>query len=269
MVYVFIIAAVAAILYKVYQKRQAADGDSAYVGTFEFENWQNGATHLISSRMSFFLLLDYEERSRFLDRTYQIMNALQFVSREEGFEVTDEMRMLVSASMCQLTFGWTELLPPNLKQIDLFSESFYSQAARAEVKGLTLPGRTMLSWRYFQEGYQIDNDKINLGLHELAHTIWDEMYNYDSVKEELDRWQRVATPEFIRMRRNADSGFFRDYAGTNMEELWACSIECFFEAPEEFYAQLPDFYKSLSEILNQDTLARALRKKQAATIPVA
>ena len=226
-----------------------------------YSDWEPSATALISQRMSYYFLLEEDEKQKFRERTFEIMNSLKFVSREEGFEVTDEMRILVSAAMSQLTFGWKELIPPDLKQIDLFSESFYSRLSRADVKGLTLPGRTMLSWKYFQEGYKVDNDKINLGLHELAHTIWDERYNYESVEEIFTEWESTATTEFSSMQRHIDSGFFRDYAATNKQELWACSVECFFEAPQEFHSRLPEIYRSVANILNQDMIERAQKVK--------
>lgn len=215
---------------------------------------------LIKKRMTYYHLLEEDEKSKFLRRTIQLRESLRFVSREEGFDVTDEMRILISASLAQLTFGWTELKPPHLEQVDLFSESFYSRLVEADVKGLTFPNRVMLSWRYFQEGYQIDNDKVNLGLHELAHSVWDEGYWDDGVKDTLNKWAESASDEFGKMQRHVDSGFFREYAATNKLELWACSVECFFEAPIEFQQRLPEIYTALAEFINQDMVGRMRRK---------
>jgi len=220
------------------------------------ELFKTADEQIIKSRMSYYGLLSGEEREKFLTRTYQIMNSLNFVSREEGFEVTDEMRVLISASMAQLTFGWTEIKPPHLEQIDLISESFFSHLKNAEVKGLTLPNRVILSWKYFQEGYQIDNDKINLGLHELAHSVWDETYDNDNLKDELSAWVQIANQELQKMQRHIDCHFFRDYAATNIQELWACSVECFFEAPVEFQQKLPGLYAVLADFINQDMVGR-------------
>lgn len=221
---------------------------------------------LIKNRMTYYHLLEKDEQIKFLTRTVQLRESLKFVSREEGFDVTDEMRILVSASLAQLTFGWTELKPPHLEQIDLFSESFYSRLVEADVKGLTFPNRVMLSWRYFQEGYQIDNDKVNLGLHELAHSVWDEGYWDEKVKDTLDQWAESAADEFGKMQRHVDCGFFREYAATNTLELWACSVECFFEAPIEFQQRLPEVYESLAAFINQDMVGRMRRRPVVETI---
>ena len=225
---------------------------------------------LIAARMTYYHMLTDEEKVRFLSRTSQLRRSLAFVSREEGFDVSDEMRVLISASLAQLSFGWDELKPPHLEQIDLFSESFYSRLVESDVKGLTLPNRVMLSWHYFQEGYQIDNDKVNLGLHELAHAVWDERYWDSKLRAELEQWSEVAADEFQRMQRHVDSGFFRDYAATNTLELWACSVECFFEAPVEFQQKLPQLYDALAGFINQDMAGRAMRvpvRAEAATAP--
>ena len=230
-----------------------------------YPEWEPVAKQIISERMSYYYLLENDEQEMFIKRTFQVMTSLDFVSKEEGFEVTDEMKILISAAITQITFGWTEIKPPDLRQIGLFSESFYSDLVQADVKGLTLPGRTMLSWKYFQEGYKIDNDRINLGLHELAHAVWDERYTDGNVQGSLSGWEAIAAVEFGKMQRHIDSGFFRDYAATNMQELWACSIECFFEAPAEFHNKLPELYGSIAGILNQDMLGR-IKKAKTTTI---
>jgi len=244
------------------------NGNEVKVGPVEMETFKSSEESLIRGRMTYYSLLEDEEKDKFLMRTRELMESLAFVSREEGFEVTDEMRVLVSASLAQLSFGWTELKPPHLEQIDLFSDSFYSRLAGADVKGLTLPNRVMLSWKYFQEGYRIDNDKVNLGLHELAHSIWDETYWDYKMKDELDQWIQVANVEFQKMQRHIDSGFFRDYATTNTKELWACSVECFFEAPIEFQQKIPDLYNAVQEIINQNMVARIQRKPFIRNKPV-
>jgi Mlc titration factor MtfA (ptsG expression regulator) len=224
---------------------------------------------IIKGRITFFWVLEEEDKERFIRRTILIKEQLSFVSREEGFTVTEEMRILVSAAIAQLTFGWAECLPPNLQQIDLFSESFYSRLVGADVKGLTFKGRTMLSWRYFNEGYQIDNDKVNLGLHELAHTVWDERYNFSSLNEELKKWDDAAEIEYERMRQHKDSGYLRPYAATNEAEFWACCVECFFEDPIGFKGKLPALYYAMADIFNQDMLSRAYRKAYLLSQPSA
>jgi Mlc titration factor MtfA (ptsG expression regulator) len=72
----------------------------------------------------------------------------------------------------------------------------------------------------------------------------------------FDEWQEKAYIEFERMARNDQHPFLRKYASTNIHEFWAVCIEHFFEAPLEFRKQLPELYRAMSKILNQDIAAR-------------
>ena len=60
------------------------------------------------------------------------------------------------------------------------------------------------------------------------------------------------------MRLGTDSHFLRNYASTNIEEFWACSVECFFEAPIEFKKNIPDLYSKMCQVLKQDMAERML-----------
>ena len=46
--------------------------------------------------------------------------------------------------------------------------------------------------------------------------------------------------------------YLRGYAFSNIQEFWAVSIEAFFENPKELKYYLPDLYRALCNVLNQD-----------------
>jgi hypothetical protein len=230
------------------------------------EMFKNAEENLIRSRMSYYGLLDKDEKAIFLARTLAVMDSLIFSSPESGFIVTDEMRILVSASVTQVTFGWTEIKSPDLNEISLVSVG-RSEQMHTAFEAMDIPHVVTLSWKYFQEGYQIDNDKINLGLHELAYSIWDETFLDFKSRGELQPWIHVAGIELQKMQRHIDSGFFRSNAASSIQELWACSVECFFEAPIEFQQKLPDLYSVMADVLNQDMAERMRRTSMSAPSP--
>ena len=119
-------------------------------------------------------------------------------------------------------------------------------------------GRTMLSWPDFEQGYLIPDDKYNLGLHELAHSLWFNYFDSDEIRASFDEFHVTAMREMQRMCDAGDGNFLRAYAETNIEEFWACSVEAFFEAPLEFKAKLPLLYDKVANVLKQDMAQRVL-----------
>jgi hypothetical protein len=58
------------------------------------------------------------------------------------------------------------------------------------------------------------------------------------------------------MQCDGKKNVLRPYAATNLEEFWAVSVECFFEAPIEFKRSIPQLYHKTGAILNQDMAER-------------
>lgn len=178
-----------------------------------------------------------------------------FVGRE-GLLITDEIRVLISASAVQLTFGLKEYTISHLHTINVFPKVFYSKLFETSFKGLTTQGGVLsLSWDDFKDGYATDNDKLNLGLHELAHALnidLDEEGNYDDhFSYYFEAWKTAAVEDFRRLKEGSIT-FLRKYASRNLHEFFAVCIEHFFEAPSEFRRELPVLYGHTALMLNQD-----------------
>lgn len=116
-------------------------------------------------------------------------------------------------------------------------------------------GFICFSWKAFQEGNAIPNDKVNLGLHEFAHAL-----RFNGVRgDETDyffenyfaRWLACAYSEFKKLQRNPTGSIFRKYGGVNINEFFSVAVETFFEAPMEFKAYFPELYVHTSILLNQ------------------
>jgi len=190
-----------------------------------------------------------------MSRVLEFMEDKYFVGRE-GLIITDEIKLLISASAIQLTFGLRDYKISHLHTINVFPRVFYSKLFETHFKGLSTQGGVLsLSWNDFKEGYSDDHDRLNLGLHELAHALnidLDEDGNFDRhFSDAFERWKERAVDEFLKLKQGQIT-FLRSYGSRNMHEFFAVCIEHFFELPEEFKRQLPRLYWDLASVLNQD-----------------
>lgn len=202
----------------------------------------------------FYINLSENGKKKFESRLMEFIKQKQFVGHQ-NLLITDEMRILIGATAIQLTFGMDNYLLPNLRTINVFPDIFHSPLFNASFKGLTSRnGVLSLSWKHFKSGYVNETDKINLGLHEMAHVLNIFLENNNSDKRfsnQLLVWKKIAVADFHKLK-NGNSPFLRSYGSTNLFEFFAVCVEHFFEMPEEFKRQLPRLYRSMAALLNQD-----------------
>jgi Mlc titration factor MtfA (ptsG expression regulator) len=210
---------------------------------------------LLKQKNTYFKNLSTEAQQRFVERLYEFMEDKYFVGHE-GLVITDEIRVLISASAIQLTFGLKEYSISHLHTINVFPKVFYSKLFDTSFKGLTTQGGVLsLSWNDFRDGYADNEDKLNLGLHELAHALnidLDEDGNYDDhFYNHFEKWKSAAANDFQRLKEGSIT-FLRKYGSRNLHEFFAVCIEHFFEAPSQFKRELPILYGHTALMLNQD-----------------
>ncbi len=211
--------------------------------------------NLLKQKNPYFRNLTPDAQEIFVDRLFKFMEDKKFIGRE-GLVITDEIKVLISAAAIQLTFGLKDYMISHLHAINIFPRIFFSKYLNVNLKGLnTQSGVLSISWNDFKEGYAIEDDKLNLGLHELAHALYidlDEDGNYDEhFSAYFEKWEDVAMKDYLDLKEKKVS-FLRNYGGTNMHEFFAVCVEHFFEAPREFKIKLPHLYNYLMLMLNQD-----------------
>ncbi|MCW3084583.1 MAG: hypothetical protein JWP12_1949 [Bacteroidetes bacterium] len=202
----------------------------------------------------YYMRLSEEGKGRFVNRLFIFMNNKEFVGMH-GLMVTEEMKVLISASAVQLTFGLTKYNLSNLETIVIFPDIFTLGGAKTEYKGATSQGRMYLSWKAFREGNENATDKVNLGLHEMTHALKLSLSvgaGFDVYfANRIDIWESMAEGELEKLRSKAEE-FLRPYGKTNMAEFFAVCAEAFFENPNQFSTQLPELYNYIVFLLNQD-----------------
>jgi hypothetical protein len=198
-------------------------------------------------------------KRRFEARLISFIIRKKFIPRNFS-EVTEEMKIRISASAVQLTFGLPEIYLSHFDYIIIYPDRYYSEINKTYHQGEVNPRyrAIVLSWKDFDDTSSI-NDGRNLGLHEMAHalhlenTIRNDEFEFLPEKA-LKNWD-IACKEEIKMIRSGLNTFFRSYAGTDEFEFFASAVEVFFENPTAFQNSKPALYQLLTELLKQDPLA--------------
>jgi len=210
---------------------------------------------ILRMNSNFYNRLSSVGKSRFEHRLQCFLSDKEFISRQD-FVLSDKHRLLVGATAVMLTFGMRKYILPILEKIIIYPKEFYSTIGERYHKGEFNPKlkALVLSWEDFEEGFNIEDDNLNLGIHEFTHAIHLNSINRSDTASTVFS---DGFSELLRLMRNEDlvadiknSGFIRDYAFTNEFEFLAVVVENFIESPSEFKRQFPSLYKKIQQMFN-------------------
>ncbi len=211
---------------------------------------------ILENKFSFYSKLSSKEKKYFEHRVASFIIDKDFIGRN-GLVVTDEIKVLISATAVMLTFGFRDFYVPILSKIVIYPSNFYSRINKAYHKGEFNPKlqTLVISWEGFLQGFDDENDNLNLGIHELTHAI-----HFNSIKERdvssvifsdtLKELSALLSTDSSLRDRLKTSDYFRKYAFTNQFEFLAVVIENFIETPLEFRSQFPHIYNKVKQMLN-------------------
>ncbi len=211
---------------------------------------------ILEAKFYYYKLLNEEQKRKFQRKLKYFMQSKNFISRRD-ITITDEMKVLLSASAAQLTFGIQDLKFTHFSEILIFPRRYRNQkTGLMHVGEVNSRGIIAFSWEDVLKSYSNPHDGRNLPLHEMAHALRleDLISNneYLFLKERyinsFDRQAKIIAEEV----KSGENGFLRKYAAANKDEFFAVAIESFFERAVEFREQMPDLYKTLTKLLNQD-----------------
>lgn len=212
--------------------------------------------NILKQDFSFYNKLTPKYQSYFEHRVACFMIDKDFVGRG-GVKINQEMRVLTSATAVMLTFGFRDFYIGLISKIVIYPKAFYSKTNNTYHKGEFNPKlkALVLSWDDFEKGFDINNDNLNLGIHEFAHAI-----HLNSIKERdvssiifKDSFKELTSilqnEEHLRAKL-VESEYFRKYAFTNQFEFLAVILETFIETPGEFKTNFPIVYHKTKQMLN-------------------
>ncbi|WP_245750583.1 zinc-dependent peptidase [Algibacter pectinivorans] len=213
-------------------------------------------TKILTEQFTFYKRLDAENKSYFRHRVATFMQSKTFVGKA-GFKVTDETEVLVSATAMMLTFGFRDFSIKAVKNIVIYPTKYFSEVNKVYHKGeFNVNLNTLvLSWDSFLEGYRIEDDKLNLGIHEFAHAIhfnciYQEDINSVIFIDTFNELRALLANDEILKNKLIASEYLRQYAFTNDFELLAVILETFIETPRAFKHQFPLVYYKVKQMLN-------------------
>ncbi len=217
---------------------------------------------ILAEKFPYYKKLSLSQQTRFRKRLHQFTESKKFVPRQ-NFEITDEVRVMISACAIQLTFGLDYFMLHYFEYILVYPDVYQNPHTKNYHKGETnLAGFMCFSWRDIMIGISREHDNFNLGLHEFAHAL-----RFNSFKgDENDYFFEGYFPKAIATGQNefhklkvGKRSIFRKYGGTNVNEFFSVIVEHWFESPEQFNKELPDLYRHVCILLNQDVMGNKIK----------
>lgn len=217
---------------------------------------------ILRRKSEYYSDLSASEKKIFIYRVNNFIRYKNFIARD-GLVLDLEKKIQIAAAAVQLTFGLKKYLFKHFKTIIVFRDIYKNLRTGRKHKGEVNPtGAIVLSWKYFERGFDDMSDNINLGLHEMAHAL-DITYslvekNQHIQGEYLEQFKRNAFKLYLNIKHGVVN-YYRNYAGANLREFFAVTVEVFFENPHDLHHDFPEVYKNMCVLLNQDPINKKFR----------
>ncbi len=211
--------------------------------------------HFLENNFTFYRKLSEKKKRYFEHRMFHFLERYRFFGKN-GLVVTDEMRVMIAATYIMLTFGFRVYLFDVFDKIVIYPDSYHSTIKDEDHNGEFNPQvrAIVFSWKHFAEGYALDSDNLNLGIHEFTHAI--HYYGLQKKDNAAALFAKIYEQILVEInypankRKLIESNYFRIYAYTNSFEFIAVLLEHFFETPEQFRREFPVLYDHVRVMIN-------------------
>jgi hypothetical protein len=239
--------------------------------------WQD----ILRRNIKHYCMLDKTERAH-LHALIQVFNAEKRWEGCGGLELTDEIRVTISAQACLLLLGLPHEFYRNVHSILVYPYTVVPPQRKVGhfenvLAPLDIPqpiigqafkqGPVILIWDAVLRGAKHPESGHNVVYHEFAHKL--DMLDgaADGTpplqdREEFADWVKTCSHEYLRLRHEIEKGkksFLDIYASINESEFFAVATEQFFDQPQQMKKQAPDLYRVLKEYYSQDPAERVTR----------
>ena len=237
---------------------------------------------IIRRNVAHYCMLDDDERLH-LRALIQVFISEKNWEGAGGLELTDEIRVTISAQACLLLLGLrhnyyqnvesiivypSTVVPPRRKQ-GFFENAMTPVELEQPIIGQAfLRGPVIIIWDAALSGGRHPEFGHNVIYHEFAHKM--DMLDgaADGTPPLRDRaeyrdWVQTCTREYQRLKNETLQGkksFLNAYGATNSAEFFAVATEHFFDQPQLMVEQAPDLYRVLKEYYRQDPAGRTPSK---------
>jgi len=235
------------------------------------QSWRS----ILERRVAYFRLLSVEEQAQLVGHVGIFLAEKRFEGCG-GLEITDEIRLTISAMACVLLLGRDTDYFPLMRTVLVYPHHFLADATHELEGGIVFEGRddregeswyrgpVILSWEDVELDAANPDDGYNVVFHEFAHQLDAESGANDGAPVLPDRsmaaeWAHVMGREYKRLIGNVESGrphLIDDYAASDPAEFFAVVTELFLEQPVEMASDHPQLYGLMQRFYHQDPLKR-------------
>ncbi len=206
----------------------------------------------LERRVPFLGELAPEPRQRFLDLLKVFAWEKEFIGAG-GFSITDEVRVVVSATAVRLVLYLDLSYYDRLREVIVYPDAFRIPDRTGVVLGEAKHwGSVILSWQSVLAGLGNPHDGHSTATHEFAHVLDREDGAFDGTPNlrrysHYRAWASVMGEHFLKLRqgRPLERQVLDDYGGVNEAEFFAVATESFFEKPRQMREKTPDLYEEL------------------------
>lgn len=233
---------------------------------------------LLASRWAAWAELDEAERPRLEDLIARFLGDKHWEAAR-GFELTDELRVLIAAQACLLVLGLDldrfdhvhTIIVHRSTQIQRGERAVGTSRVRTD-SPRRIAGRTglrrpvVLAADAARREARAPGRGRSVVLHEFAHQLDVADGALDGTpplpEEDRARWIEVCAAHYEAVLAGSGEPL-RAYAGENPAEFFAVATEAFFARPIELADQRPDLYDVLRRFYRQDPATRRRRAADA------
>lgn len=204
--------------------------------------------------------------------------ALDLIARKrweaaKGFEITDEMMVMVAAQAALIILGLPDDSYRHVSSIVMHPTTMVLTGQRQHAPGVMsdapLPilgqavynGPVIIAWDTVVDEARHPGQGSNVVFHEFAHKL--DMLDgvVDGTppladRDLLDRWVEVCTRVYEQVSHGRGGASLRSYAGVNPGEFFAVATEAFFDDPTGLRRDHADLYDVLAAFYRQDPASR-------------
>ena len=256
MLWGFLIAIIAAFIYKSYAKKKADQAPIEFPAA-----WKS----ILEQKVLFYHSLTPADKSRFEHDISRFIKNVKITGVNTEIDITD--KLLVASSAAIPVFGFPNWDYTFLDEVLLYPGSFdrdYTINSKEETitgmvgSGGVMEGKMILSKPSLHRGFENETDKQNVGIHEFIHLLDKEDGSIDGIPATLAN-KKFSIP-WLKLIREKTEGIYKGekdinpYGATHEREFFAVAGEYFFERPQLLQQKHPELYELLSQAFNQDTV---------------
>lgn len=219
----------------------------------------------LKEKVNFYRNLDEVQRLQFESDLQRFLSTIKITGVQT--EVTLEDRLLIACSAIIPLFGFPAWTYNKLDEVilypDSFDRDFNIKSEKEIITGMVgngaMEGKMILSKPSLHIGFDISNDKKNVGIHEFVHLFDKETGSIDGIPPGFeDKPFALPWVDLIQKKTNeivSRQSDINEYGATNRQEFFAVVSEYFFERPHLLKNKHPELYRLLADVFHQDMTA--------------